>query len=152
MTTANELYARSTSDKTTKYLPLHTLVGCYYNFIPEVGLESYELNEMASPLVEVRNIFDFDFDYRRIWRLSTVWFEGSPVMIVQNAGREGDDHSVRFITDEVQYRKMIEHIIALKPVVIEEVEDIISADEDMGDKLTRFYGNELDGHFARYTY
>ena len=149
MTTANDLYSKPTD----KYLPLSVLVGCYFNFIPETEIERWDLENMASPRIEIRSLMDFDFDYRRIWRLSTVWFDTKPVMILQNAGREGDDHAQRFITDAELYVEMINYLISIKPrkIIDVEDEDVIDPHEDMGSRLTTFYGNSLDGHFERYS-
>ena len=39
------------------------------------------------------------FDLRRVWRLASVHVDAKPVMIVRNAGREGDDYSDRYVFD-----------------------------------------------------
>jgi hypothetical protein len=38
-------------------------------------------------------------DSRRYWELCTAWFDNQPFMIIRRAGREGDDHKSRFITN-----------------------------------------------------
>jgi len=142
----SELYSRTTE----QYLSLGILVGCYYDFIPEAMIESWDLQDMTSPKIKIRCLKDFDFDCRRIWRLCTVWFDGKPIMITQNAGREGDDHACRFITDEDGYRNMIQHLVSIKIAKINEITDVISPDEDMKTVLTSFYSNSLDGYFERF--
>jgi hypothetical protein len=128
------------------------LVGCYYNHIEEVQ-EAHMLPYPAlSDRVEIRIIKQFDFDGRRFWRLATVWLDGYPVMIIQNAGREGDDHSARFITDALRFREMCAHIAALMVHHVTALsEDTVDLNQEI-EQLTSFYGNELNGPFERYRY
>lgn len=128
----------------------HVLKGCYYNHIPEANLEWDMPYEEVFPDIQVRVIKDFDFDGRRFWRLATVWFENKPVMVIQNAGREGDDHEARFITDSETFSRMCRYIERLsnKEQVVER--DVYKEDQEIGAKLTTFYGNTLNGHFERY--
>lgn len=150
----SELYARDPQETTFE---LCGLIGCYYNFIPEaLGEEEQHLlyrDEMkANTRVEVRLYKYFDFDGRRFWKLAGVFFDGFPVMITQNAGREGDDHTARFITNEHAYKKMVKYIRTLIPIPDEEeIPDVVSADDEFPG-LTDFYGNNLDGYFERYRY
>lgn len=149
----SELYAR-VPEETTK--DLDYLLGCYYNFIPEAISEEtqhfmYNNNGMKeNTRVEIRIYKYFDFDGRRFWRLTGVFFGGLPVMITQNAGREGDDHTARFVTDVHAYKKMVKYIRELLPLPDEEeIPDVVSADDDFPG-LTDFYGNSLDGYFERF--
>jgi len=148
----SELYAREPEETTFE---LGSLIGCYYNFIPEALGEEFQhllyRDEMKkNNKVEVRTYKYFDFDGRRFWKLAGVFFDGFPVMITQNAGREGDDHTARFITNEHAYKKMVAYIKAMLPISDEEeITDIVSADDDFPG-LTDFYGNNLDGFFERY--
>lgn len=137
------------------------LVGFYYNHVAEAGedvanlIQGWQLKE--SERVELRILKDFDFDGRRFWRLASVWFDGEPVMLIQNAGREGDDHARRFVSSSDGFAKLIMHLrqeaARLKP----EHDDVVVVDIDLDDaqsshKLAEFYGNHLDGHFERYRY
>lgn len=131
------------------------LCGCYYDHLRGSGLDSNQVQYHCdeSPRIGIRIIKYFQFDYRpRYWRLATVWFDLKPIMIIQNAGREGDDHEERFITDEDGFRKMAVHIRTLlkSDEIIEPIEDVVLADAPLGRKLIEFYGNELDGYFRRY--
>jgi hypothetical protein len=145
MTTPNDIYALQPES----HAALNILTGCYYDFIPETGLQSWDLHDMASPRVDIRVLKEFYFDHRRFWRLATVWFDGKPVMIIQNAGREGDDHAERFITDADVYMEMIAHLKSITPAKMES-EDKIVAPDQVNEKLTFFYGNALDGYFERF--
>lgn len=91
------------------------LFGCYYNHVPEV------VEDIASKLrfkefpqdparLEIRYVQHHDFDFCRFWRLATVWFDGKPVMVLQNAGREGDDWARRIVTDGALYKEMLAYI------------------------------------------
>lgn len=61
-------------------------------------------------------------------------------MVVQRAGREGDDHKARFVTDAAAYAEMVSYLKAL----LGEQVVAVAADQDiMG--LDEFYGNKLDG-------
>lgn len=117
---------------------LALLNGCYYAHLPEVELR--DLKQGENPRVEVRVIRHVDWDVRRFWRLATVWFDGEPVMVVKNAGREGDDHFGRFITDPARYWQMVAYLRSLMPPEPGKVDDEIVDPDEMRDDLTRFYG------------
>ena len=126
------------------------LAGCYYNHIKESGIDGYELGwDVETDRLEIRIIKHHNFDHRRFWRLATVWFDGKPVMVIQNAGRDGDDFRRRIITDADSFRAMCSHIASLKPVT--DIEDVVDPQSDV-DGLTDFYGNHLGGMFEIYTY
>src|SRR5574338_357838 len=96
---------------------INILRGCYYNHIPEIDdfMVTYFSDEVIAKnkRVAVRIHKDFDFDGRRFWRVADVCLDGNPFMIVQNAGREGDDSYDRFITDVEAYRKAVEYIFSI---------------------------------------
>lgn len=130
------------------------LFGCYYNHLPEAGDKSdisSWIHGIKQERVSIRFIKDFCFDGRRVWQLAVVVFDGQPVMITQNAGREGDDHAARFITDMDGVMRMAQFIISLKPVEhIAEEGKLVGLDEDIP-SLTKFYGQRLDDPFHRHT-
>ena len=137
MKSAEDIYAMPVEDI---YSDLSSLNGCYYSHIPEVDI--YSIPEGSVERVEIREIKYVDFDGRRIWNLSTIWFDEKPVMIFQNAGREGDDHAKRFITDFDLYTEMVSYLISLqKPDIMHS--DIIDPTEKRND-LDNFYGCSLD--------
>lgn len=134
-----------------KIEPEHTeqgadhLKGCYYNHIPELG--DVYLYDADLSRIEVRFIKDWCFDGRRVWQLASVWFDGSPCMIVQNAGREGDDFSDRFITNRDAFFAMIDYIRQQT----KQYEDVKEVDPDRPEPmLTEFYSNSLNGVFGRW--
>lgn len=130
---------------------INYLFGHYYNFLPEIENFYGWIEPENIKDIEVKIYKDFDFDGRRFWKLASVWYKGKPVMITRNAGREGDDHATRFVTDEELYKLMVKYIKTLLPVEFTEVEDVVDPNEDIKE-LETFYGNTLDGFFERSRY
>jgi len=109
--------------------------------IPEI--DQYDFNYEACEKegkVETRVYEDYCSDSIRTWFLASIWYQNSPVMIIQNAGRDGQDHMARFITDTNMYRKMVEYLMnfTVTPDSDDSVDPLIDIDS-----LTRFYGSEL---------
>lgn len=100
------------------------LMGCYYNYFPELG-EFFQHN--LNPKFEKENIkiftkihMHYKRDTRRYWRLASVWYIDEenneiPFMVIQNAGREGDDYSARIINDK---RTFIEAVNYLRSLIL----------------------------------
>lgn len=115
--------------------------------IPEIELSdleeivySHKFEKMNSKM-EMRVYKNHNFDGRRRWVLASIWFEGKPVMIIQNAGREGDDHTARFITDHNSYAKMVAYLLSFKEE--DSSCDVYRENEDIPN-LTEFYGYSLE--------
>lgn len=145
MATANDLYAMQPEAVTND---VWRLKGYYYNHIPEVTDDF--LPDIETDRVEMKLLKDHCFDGRRTWALATVWFDGNPVMVIQNAGREGDDHAERFITDKDKFDEMCAYIRGLIPREYDRTqEDVFDKDADIPE-LTYFYGNSLYGEFETY--
>jgi hypothetical protein len=127
---------------------LEYLVLINHSHIPESGLENWDVRDLSSDRLEVKVYKHYDFDYRRFWRLSSVWLDNEPVMICCNAGREGDDHHQRYLLDKDKYRELV---ILAKTLAAQRLE----LDKDIKEvpltqslpKMTDFYGNKLDGYF-----
>lgn len=126
-------------------------IGCYYNHLG-YAIDVWDIEGINRSIrVAVKVYKDFDFDGRRFWRLVSVWFDNNPVMILQNAGREGDDSVDRIITDKKHFTLMMAHILSLFRFKQDDefIEDLQDPDEDYP-TLTEFYGNSLNGKFERY--
>lgn len=154
--TPKQLYYDTHYEKNDRDIGI--LTGCYYNHIPELEtLTNYnvQIDSKKNKRIEIRYYKDFDFDGRRFWRLASVWLDGEPVMIIQNAGREGDDHHRRFITDPDRFNEMLGYI-AGSCCTFDPPErpknDLYELEEDLGDEIIEFYDNHLDGHFERFRY
>ena len=142
---ASEMYSLE-PESTSKCLGV--LKGFYYDHLPEVEECLWGLQDKNTK-AEVKTLKDFDFDGRRCWSLRTVWFDSQPFMITQNAGREGDDHRQRFITDVEIYKKFVDYVKSLTNSQEYYLEDLIEIDKDYPN-LTNFYGNDLFERFERY--
>lgn len=131
------------------------LNGFAYDYVPELtaalAASCLCFNDLKdSDRIEIRVYKDFWSDHRRFWRLASVFFDGKPVMIIQNAGREGDDHHQRYLLDFEAYGAMIAHALSLFPDHVSRTNDhiVTSIDGDIKG-LTEFYGKELDGYFSK---
>lgn len=144
----SELYAMEPESEAKG---IEGIKGCSYNHVPECfgDFDSLMYSEGFCERITQKEIKYFNFDGRRYWRLATVWFDGKPVMVTQNAGREGDDHARRFITDAEAYKDMVQYID--HECVKQNLVNIESHDPDADiDGLETFYGNTLRGYFERY--
>jgi hypothetical protein len=136
-----ELYNIKPMSVTTDLNILH---GCTYNHIPEIIINNVLDEEIIkkNDKISIKIYKNLSIDERRFWLLASVWFEDKPVMIIQNAGREGDDHKERFITDEKLYIKMINYIKIIIPLNINDIKDIVNDNDEIED-LISFYGECL---------
>jgi hypothetical protein len=94
--------------------------------------------------LEWREYAYHNFDGRRIWLLASIHFRGRAALIVQRAGREGDDHHERIVVDVQAYADLVRYAWSLP----KKWPDMISyrcAELDTDDEeLTQFYGHSLD--------
>lgn len=87
-----------------------------YHWFPEVQELEWKLNCEVEALlekdgrIEVRQLVHVQVDGSRYLCMQTVWFDGKPVMITQDAGRSGDDHHRRWITDRNTFMSMCQHL------------------------------------------
>ncbi len=141
--TPAELYLRTPEEESKD---LSILKGYRYDHLPETGEPgcSFEGNER----VTIKYYKLFNFDGRRFWCLASVWFDDLPFMIIQNAGREGDDWHQRFVTNHQLYAQAIMYLRSFVTIIAEGF-PITPLDQDIPE-LTSFYGNSLDGYFERY--
>lgn len=145
----NALYDMVRHKEDDRELDLYSLFGFYFNHMPEVdyhslpewdGIDAHNPNRF----VRIRDVAYTCPDGRRIWRLATVWFDKTPFMVIQNAGREGDDFSHRYITDAVTYSKAVHYLVSLYEGQIQPVE-LVDPELDFPE-LTEFYGSNLDNY------
>src|SRR6185369_14813929 len=93
----SDLYARDAEDT---WKDLSVLMGCYYKHLPELEQVWDRLDLEKNEKVQIKVYRYVDYD-------------GRPVMIIRNAGREGDDHHSRFITDGGRYFEMLKYLSTL---------------------------------------
>lgn len=119
---------------------IEVLTSTSITHIPELEFEY--IDESLNEKVEIKYYVDYCFDGRRTWTLASVWYINQPVMIIQNAGREGDDCVDRFITNEKLYYKMVEYLKSLIQRK-EEITDLLDENEE-NPSLTNFYSHRLE--------
>lgn len=84
------------------------------------------------------------FDGHRGWKLISVWYLGTPVMICQSAGRSFRDHKMRYITNVELFKVMTTYVQSLVPIDFRYLEDnVIDGNTEMPE-LTNFYGSDLN--------
>lgn len=128
---------------------LWPLIGSNYNHIMESNYDELDLvryEATGSTKIKIKYYKNHSFDGRRVWRLASVWFEENPVMVIRNAGREGDDFADRFITDKENFINMIKHLrdVAADSGGLE----IFDPNADIQD-IETFYGHSLGDVFPR---
>jgi len=126
---------------------LSVFFGCYYNHMPECDLENrHTIDSSKNSRIEIHYWKDFWYDSRRCWRLSGAYLDGEPFMIMQNAGREGDDYHARFITNADLYRQAVKYATGLLlPRIHDEIPDTVDPTSDIP-SLSTFYGDSLGRH------
>lgn len=121
---------------------LWSLKGFYYDHIPELGLNDIGyIRHGNNTRVVIKTHVDHNFDGRRFWRMQSVWLDGQPVMITQNAGREGDDYSERFILNYAAFVNMIAYLFTLRHEENVTVTNTTVGLEDEPPTLGNFYGH-----------
>jgi hypothetical protein len=142
MTTARQLYAFPSES-----VPQEQTVFSIEEHLYEVSNNIPYNLDTSSISLKIKVIKDHCYDGRRTWTLKTVWYEEKPFMIVQNAGREGEDYQDRFITDVPLYRKAVSALLDLVSKEDDIMVDVIDLDEERSD-LDSFYSQSLDDTFG----
>lgn len=136
------------------------LVGCRYSHIEELPedhqqeLHRYwhedEFKALFSDRLRIDTLAYACPDGRRIWQLRTVYWASTPVMILQNAGREGDDHAERFILNLYEFNRMLQYMQDVTPLADGSPHDVVEdLNADMPE-LTEFYGATYENHREEY--
>jgi len=119
------------------------LIGGYFNHLAKSleHVDEYNIDFSKNTRIKVKILAQKWHDERRFWRVATVWFDDFPFMIIKNAGREGDDHSGRVITNEEVYQEAIQYIRSKlwRPHV---VGDTINLEFELPE-FVEFYGMDL---------
>jgi hypothetical protein len=133
-----------TANKIYKLPPVDTSRDPYRlrKHVHEVDFDNLKKGDMER--VEVRYYAAHDYDGRRVWVMFSVWLDGKPFMICQEAGREGDDYKDRLITDAALYAEAVLYLHSLYEYPEDDptARDVIDPDEDVPG-LEAFYDNSL---------
>lgn len=81
-------------------------------------------------------------DGTRSWLLVSLWWEGNPVAVGQEAGRAGRDFRKLFVTNRDGFAKLAGHLNALRVMSDGEFEEIDPDADHEG--LTNFHGDRLE--------
>jgi len=114
------------------------IAGCYFNHLPEAG-ESWTYS--LPPQFDLQNLEwrlfgQIYIDHRRWHHLAAIYLDGLPVMIITNAGREGDDHSERFVLNQHKLWELVKLVSPKAEITI------VDLDHDLP-TMTNFYGKEI---------
>lgn len=133
-----EIYALPATKTTTS---LSQLDYVETNHLPEITESISKISHLNEKIV-IHTIKEHSYDYDSSWCLYTVWFENTPVMILQEAG-ESNDHEERFITNEPKFIEMVQYIRSLLQTLEPSNIDVYDEEEDLPE-LTHFSGYRLN--------
>jgi hypothetical protein len=90
--------------------------------------------------VQVRCIFERNFDGDRFADMHTIWFDSMPVMVVRDGGRGGADFRSRMVTNAALFSALCEYIRQkLQPA--QAGDDLVDPDKLLyPEELFNFYG------------
>lgn len=111
------------------------------DFIPEIR-EDIDSIETLNERIEIKTVASHVPEWENIWEINTVWFDGTPVMVTQQAGKRGD-HERRYLTNKEAFQEMILYIRSLLSGKETWDDDVYDENEDLLE-LTGFYGYRLE--------
>lgn len=98
--------------------------------------------------LEVRNLVHDYIDGSRFRSMVTVWFDGQPVFIVQNAGRGGDDWRNRWVTDAPRYWALVSYLLSMF-AKLEQSDDFVDPDAEVyEEEVFLLYGEDVAERFG----
>jgi len=107
--TPAQIYAMPPVTRHRDRFSVEDLWGCYYNHVPEIEDQFVLDKAKLGAIKEITTVVHayYSVDHRRYWAIWSAWYEGKPYMLMQNAGREGDDYRQRYVTDAELYNKAL---------------------------------------------
>lgn len=88
----------------------------------------------------VKQVVYKNFDGERYAAMHTLWFDGKPMAIVQDAGRGGRDYKQRWVTDVKTYGEALAYLLLLSL----ELNDVIDPEELVYEEhVCSFYGSDF---------
>lgn len=121
----------------------HTLYEVNRHF-PNVDF--YNIEEETSTRLEIRYYADECFDGERGWSMFSLYFDGKPFMLCQEAGRGNQDFTNQHISDRATYDEFVAYLHSLYAPDPKQDEDIVGLDEDLP-CLTEFYNHQLSDFY-----
>ncbi len=127
------------------------------NWFPEVGIvdmlgEDGFKTLQAEGRLQIRKLVDEYVDGYRICMMHTIWFDGEPVLIVQDAGRSGQDHRQRWVTDAARYWALLTYMLSKVRLEADNSFDVVDPEKLVYEEdVFFFYGTDFSkklGHPA----
>lgn len=144
--TPQELFSRTPVQVSNEIEGFHSHLGDY-------GISQFEFNKVLEedPNIETRFYAVANFDGYRYWMLGAVFFRGIPVLIFQEAGRNGRDHTRNIeVRDPENPNAMGDFLRYIRDNLLENGRvEAVSLDTDVED-LDYFYNCKLDDIVAEY--
>lgn len=92
----------------------------------------------------IKSLIDERYNGGRYSHMRTIWFDGKPVLIFQEAGRSGQDHFKRWVTDKETYVEVLAYLVEMltvRPDTFEDRDYVDPESEVYPEELLHFYGN-----------
>lgn len=102
----------------------------------------------AEGRLQVRELVNVYGDGHRITEMCTVWFDGEPVFIAQNAGRSGRDHRKRWLTNTPRYWALLGYLFSMSDCEDEALETIDPSTLVYEEDVFNFYGQDFSAQFG----
>lgn len=124
------------------------------DWLPEVeGLEWGITTELLETLeaegrLKVKCLVHKYHDHRRFAAMHTLWFDGKPVMLTQNAGREGDDFKQRWITDTEAFVGLCSYLRSRLATDVHPEDTVDPEALIYEDEIFKFYGEDFAAEFG----
>jgi len=99
--------------------------------------------------VELHSYFFHSFDSDRYMHLFAVKMDNKFVMIIQRAGREGNDYIEYFITDFRQYIQLCKYIRGLNLEYDEKHQEHIYKENKIIKEIGNFYGHNINNDLTK---
>lgn len=111
---------------------------------PDHNLNFFDMQHEQKPVRLVKKTHvSYCFDGERVWMLSSMWLDGKPFMLIQNAGRGGDDHQERFITNSELYDAAVVYLQSLVKSEPSYKHELYQEDYN-DEEVTSFYGHHME--------
>lgn len=127
--------------------PVDLNYGLRTRWLPEVGeaygpcFDAQACAEMVQEArVEVRCLFERNFEGDRFADMHTLWFDGKPVMVVRDGGRGGRDFNDRMITDEAAFLALCQYIRQKLKTEVDATDVVDPERQFYPEELFNFYG------------
>lgn len=124
------------------------------DWLPEVeGLEWGITTELLETLeaegrLKVKRLVEKYHDHRRFAAIHTLWFDGKPVMLTQNAGREGDDFKQRWITDTETFVVLCSYLRSRLATDVSQEDTVDPEALFYEEEIFQFYGEDFASQFG----